>query len=69
MVSDMAHPGTGIRAMRQAQKLSLRQLADRAGVSSAYLSLVENELREPTQRWVRDVEEALAKHILEKGAA
>ncbi len=55
--------------MRQAQKLSLRQLADRAGVSSAYLSLVENELREPTQRWVRDVEEALAKHILEKGAA
>lgn len=65
----MSHPGTGIRAMRQAQNLSLRQLADRAGVSPAYLSLVENELRQPTTRWIRDVEEALAKHILAKGAA
>jgi len=55
--------------MRQAQGLSLRQLADHARVSPAYLSLVENELREPTQRWLRAVEEALAKHILNKGAA
>jgi transcriptional regulator with XRE-family HTH domain len=55
--------------MREAQSLTLRQLADRAETSYSYLSLVEREERKPTDRWLRDVTDALAKHMLERGAA
>lgn len=45
--------------MREAQNLTLRQVADRAGVSFAYLAQVERGDKEPTDRWLRDVLEAL----------
>jgi transcriptional regulator with XRE-family HTH domain len=65
----MTHPGSAIRAMREAQGLTLRQLADLSETSFSYLSLVEREKREPTDRWLRDVTDALAKHMLSRGAA
>lgn len=51
--------------MREAQNLTLRQVAERAGVSFAYLAQVERG-KEPTDRWLRDVLEAL---VPEDGAA
>lgn len=65
----MTHPGPAIRAMRQAQGLTLQDLAERAGTSYSYLSQVEREGRTPTDRWLRDVTDALAKHMLARGAA
>ena len=50
--------------MRKAQGLTLRELAHLSGTSYAYLSLVEREMREPSDRWLRSVNEALAKHML-----
>lgn len=61
----MATPGSAIRAMREAQGLTLRQLADLSATSYAYLSLVERGKREPTERWLRAVSEALAHHMLD----
>lgn len=55
--------------MRQAQGLTLQDLAERAATSYSYLSQVERENRTPTDRWLRDVTDALAKHMLERGAA
>lgn len=50
--------------MREAQDLSLRELADLSGTSYAYLSLVERDERTPTDRWLRMVTDALARHML-----
>lgn len=55
--------------MREAQGLTLRQLADSSGTSFSYLAQVEKEKATPTDRWLRDVTDALAKHMLAKGAA
>lgn len=55
--------------MRRAQDLTLRQLADLSGTSFSYLAAVEREEIKPTDRWLRDVTDALAKHMLAKGAA
>jgi transcriptional regulator with XRE-family HTH domain len=52
--------------MREAQELTLRQVASRAGVSFAYLAQVERGDKEPTDRWLRDVIAAL---VPEDGAA
>lgn len=60
----MAHAGTAIRAMREAQNLTLRGLAELSGTSHAYLSLVERGEREPSARWLRSVTDALARHML-----
>jgi transcriptional regulator with XRE-family HTH domain len=49
--------------MREAQGLSVRQLAQLAGVSFSHLSRVERGERVPTERWLRDVTEALGKHM------
>ncbi|WP_371307628.1 helix-turn-helix domain-containing protein [Gordonia sp. (in: high G+C Gram-positive bacteria)] len=40
--------GAFIRTQRMAAKVSLRQLADRAGVSNPYLSQIERGLRKPS---------------------
>lgn len=40
--------GGFIRSQRMAAKVSLRQLADRAGVSNPYLSQIERGLRKPS---------------------
>lgn len=65
----MTHPGRAIRAMREAESLTLRQLAEMSGTSYSYLSLVEREETTPTSRWLRSVTDALAQHMLKKGAA
>lgn len=53
--------------MREAQGLTLRDLASRAGTSHAYLSQVERGEKAPTKRWVRAVLDALADNL--RGAA
>lgn len=55
--------------MREAENLTLRQLAEMSGTSYSYLSLVEREETTPTKRWLRSVTDALARHMLNKGAA
>jgi len=42
--------GDYIRRQRELQKLSLRQLADLAGISNPYLSQIEHGLREPSEK-------------------
>lgn len=54
--------------MREAMGLSVRELARRAAVSPAYLSLVENEKRQPTPRWLQSVKIALAAELARKSA-
>lgn len=49
--------------MREAQGLTLRQLAELSGTSFSYIAFVEREEREPTKRWLRDVSDALAKNM------
>jgi transcriptional regulator with XRE-family HTH domain len=55
--------GAFIRRQRELQKLSMRQLADLAGISNPYLSQIERGLREPSEK----VLDALA-HNLEISA-
>ena len=45
--------GDFIRRQRELQKLSMRQLAELAGISNPYLSQIEHGLREPSEK-VRD---------------
>jgi transcriptional regulator with XRE-family HTH domain len=42
--------GEFIRRQRELQELSMRQLADLAGISNPYLSQIERGLREPSER-------------------
>ncbi len=51
--------GALLRAQRQAAGLSLRDLADRAAVSNAYLSQLERGLHEPSLGVLRAVTAAL----------
>lgn len=55
--------------MRKAQGLTLVDLATLAGTSYSYLSQVEKEKRTPRDKWLRSVTDALAKHMLDRGAA
>ena len=68
MVLRMGHAGTAIRAMRNAQGLALRELAELAGVSYARLSLAERGEWEPSQKWLSQVTQALANHMLGSAA-
>jgi ribosome-binding protein aMBF1 (putative translation factor) len=65
----MKHAGHTIRTQREALGVSLRNLAERAGVSPSQLSRFERGLFEPTPRWKRDVEEAVAALLIEGRAA
>lgn len=49
--------------MREAQGLSLRDLARLADVDHAYLHKVEAGDRIPTARWLQSVTEALGRHL------
>ena len=49
--------------MREAQNLSLSELARLAEVQKGYLSRVERGLAEPTPRWLKSVTDALGKHL------
>lgn len=59
----MGNAGTAIRRLRNAQGLSLRELARLAGVEASYLSQVERGLREPSVRWMKSVTDALGEHL------
>lgn len=59
----MAHAGTAIRIVREAQGLSLRELAEGSGTSFSYLSRVERGLLTPTDRWLRSVTDYLAENM------
>ena len=67
MVLHMGHAGNAIRAMRKAQGLSLRQLAALAEVEYGYLASVERGEREPSDRWLKSVTNALGRNL--SGAA
>ncbi|SDT75765.1 Helix-turn-helix [Actinoplanes derwentensis] len=51
--------GTFIRDLRQTAKISLRQLADKAGVSNPYLSQIERGLRKPSAEVLAQIASAL----------
>jgi len=59
----MPHAGTALRALRKAQKLSLRDVAKLAEVDYSTLSKVERGLHDPSPRWVKAVTDALGKHM------
>ena len=51
--------GGFIRDLRQAAKISLRQLAEKAGVSNPYLSQIERGLRKPSAEVLQQLASAL----------
>src|SRR3982750_2068165 len=51
--------GTFIRDLRENAKISLRQLADKAGVSNPYLSQIERGLRKPSAEVLQQIASAL----------
>lgn len=55
----MAALGEAILVRRGAARLSQRELAERAGVSNAYLSQVERGLHEPSIRVLHSIASAL----------
>jgi transcriptional regulator with XRE-family HTH domain len=61
MVTAMADRDIGgfIRDMRRNAKVSLRQLADQAGVSNPYLSQIERGLRKPSAEVLQQLANAL----------
>ncbi len=67
MTNTPAIQGQALRVMRVAQGLTLRELAEKAGVNHAYLSQVERGDKTPNPRWLRSVTDALADNL--KGAA
>lgn len=46
--AESQHIGSFIRSQREAAEVSIRQLAERAGVSNPYLSQIERGLRKPS---------------------
>ena len=51
--------GDYLREQRQASRLSLRQLAEQAGVSNPYLSQIERGLRKPSAEVLNQIAKAL----------
>lgn len=51
--------GDFIRAQRKAARMSLRDLAAKAGVSNPYISQIERGLHEPSMRVLRGISGAL----------
>ncbi len=51
--------GTFIRAQREAAQVSVRQLAEKAGVSNPYLSQIERGLRKPSADVLSQIAKAL----------
>lgn len=60
-MSKPSKPSVGefLREQRRAAQLSLRQLADRTGVSNPYLSQVERGLRKPSAEVLQQLAKAL----------
>lgn len=60
MASDLASDiGSFIRSQRETAQVSIRQLAERAGVSNPYLSQVERGLRKPSADVLNQIAKAL----------
>src|ERR1700758_3353300 len=55
----MSTLGDYIKAQREQAKISLRQLADSAGVSNPYLSQIERGLRKPSAEILQQIAKAL----------
>ena len=55
----MATIGDYIRQQREQAKISLRQLADQAGVSNPYLSQIERGLRKPSADILQQIAKGL----------
>src|ERR1700747_3137644 len=51
--------GSFIRAQREAAQVSVRQLAEKAGVSNPYLSQIERGLRKPSADVLNQIAKAL----------
>jgi transcriptional regulator with XRE-family HTH domain len=51
--------GAFIRRQRELQQLSIRRVADLAGISNPYLSQIENGLREPSERVLASIADSL----------
>ena len=51
--------GTFIRTQREAAQVSVRQLAEKAGVSNTYLSQIERGLRKPSADVLQQIAKAL----------
>jgi transcriptional regulator with XRE-family HTH domain len=51
--------GSFIRAQREAAQVSVRQLAEKAGVSNPYLSQIERGLRKPSADVLKEIAKAL----------
>ena len=56
---DQPSLGEFIRRQRELQEMSLRQLARIAGISNPYLSQIEHGLREPSERVLESMAQAL----------
>ncbi|MFP5331340.1 MAG: helix-turn-helix domain-containing protein [Acidimicrobiia bacterium] len=56
---DNGHVGAFIREQRERANLSLRRLADRAGVSNPYLSQIERGIRRPSAEILKRLSRAL----------
>lgn len=57
--SPVTHVGEFIRSQREKADLSLRRLAERAGVSNPYLSQIERGVRRPSAEILKRVSKAL----------
>ncbi len=51
--------GSFIRSQREAAQVSVRQLAEKAGVSNPYLSQIERGLRKPSADVLNQIAKAL----------
>ncbi|RHW27815.1 XRE family transcriptional regulator [Nocardioides immobilis] len=60
--------GWVLRMMRETMGLSMRQLATLAEVEPGYLSQVERGIKNPSDRWLRQVTDALGVRLAEKRA-
>ncbi|HEY0937377.1 MAG TPA: helix-turn-helix transcriptional regulator [Trebonia sp.] len=58
-MANMGDIGEYIRQQREQAKISLRQLADQAGVSNPYLSQVERGLRKPSAEILQQIAKGL----------
>jgi transcriptional regulator with XRE-family HTH domain len=58
-VANMNSIGDYIRQQREQAKISLRQLADQAGVSNPYLSQIERGLRKPSAEILQQIAKGL----------
>ncbi|MEF9884361.1 helix-turn-helix domain-containing protein [Streptomyces sp. P9-A4] len=58
-VGNLGNLGEYLREQRRTAQLSLRQLADAAGVSNPYLSQIERGLRKPSAEVLQQVAKAL----------